>query len=466
MGVSSRKIKNKRTAEGALTGRAGTVYDVDIKYKTGEGYKHYTKKGFATRNEAQQHEAEMKAKLSQPTYTPATAPESKQTVKEYLDAWVEQHGKANLRPSTFASYKGHIANHIVPAIGSIQLRAVTPAMLDALFQKMYGKGLAQNTVRNVQRILSVSFEAARKYRYIEQNPARDILTKFGQSGKTPEPYTVQQVQQLMGHVSGTEWEMPVILAGLYGMRISEILGLRWDNVDMESGTFRVVEQLPFRLPPGTKEVSEMAPVKGKGADNSGERTLPITDETLPFFKRQLDLQSRQRALALSGGGEYYDNRLVVAKSNGAPQRRDRLSSDFGQMIRRLGLPHLRFHDLRHSAATNMHQMTGDFYTVGMILGHSLKGTGIHLGISSNMDAVTARYVDVRLERKQAVLDAYHRALHPTRLEAQKEACAEKQKEAGAEKQKEIGAERQKELGAKAPETKKKHVKDRIFDMEL
>ena len=61
----------------------------------------------------------------------------------------------------------------------------------------------------------------------------------------------------------------------------------------------------------------------------------------------------------------------------------------------------------------MHQLTGDFYTVGMILGHSLKGVGIQLGISTNLEAVTAQYIDVRLDRKQAVLDAYHKALHPS-----------------------------------------------------
>ena len=71
---------------------------------------------------------------------------------------------------------------------------------------------------------------------------------------------------------------------------------------------------------------------------------------------------------------------------------------------------MRFHDLRHSAATNMHQLTGDFYTVGMILGHSLKGIGIQLGISNNLESVTAQYVDVRLDRKQVVLDTYHRAV--------------------------------------------------------
>ena len=74
------------------------------------------------------------------------------------------------------------------------------------------------------------------------------------------------------------------------------------------------------------------------------------------------------------------------------------------------MPHIRFHDLRHTAATNMHQLTGDFYTVGEVLGHTLAGIGVSLGLSMNFEAVTARYVDVRLERKKEVLDAYHGAV--------------------------------------------------------
>ena len=91
-----------------------------------------------------------------------------------------------------------------------------------------------------------------------------------------------------------------------------------------------------------------------------------------------------------------------------------MSTAFGQLIRHLEMPHLRFHDLRHTAATNMHQLTGDFYTVGEILGHTLKGIGMSLGISTNFDAVTAQYVDVRLDRKKTVLEIYHKALHPTK----------------------------------------------------
>jgi len=419
MAVTARQVKNKRDSDGMLTGRAGNVYDVAIKYKTPDGYKNYVKKGFTTKKEAQQHEAEMKTKLSNPSYSPAQGAQGRTALKDYLAEWLEQYGKTNLRPSTYESYKSIINIHINPNIGHIALRELTPAMFDDIFRKMYDKGLSQTTARNTHRVLSVSLEGARKYRYIEHNPARDILTKFGQQGKTPDPYTVQQMQQLMGHVSGTEWELPVMLAGMYGLRMSEILGLRWQNVDMEKGTFAVVEQLPFRVPAGTTTIEQMSPVKGKGADNAGERVLPITEETRPYFERHAELQARQRDHAINGGGTYYENDIVVARANGAPHRRDQVSANFGQMLRRSDFPYIRFHDLRHTAATNMHQLTGDFFTVGMILGHSLKGAGIQLGISTKLDSVTAQYVDVRLERKKEVLGAYHNVLHPKQKSAEK-----------------------------------------------
>ncbi|AFV01208.1 MULTISPECIES: tyrosine-type recombinase/integrase [unclassified Dehalobacter] len=409
MSVAPRQVKNKRNQDGVSTSRTGTVYDVFIRYKTDDGYKTYGKRGFATKQEALSHEAEMRTKLTKPGYQPLQATKSKQTMKEYLETWVENHGKANLRPSTFAGYKSHIKNHILPFIGNVPLKQLTPAMIDNMFQKLFDKKLSQSTVRYAQRILSVALEAARKYHYIETNPARDIITKFGKQGKTPDPYTVEQMQRLMGNCVGTEWEMIIVLSGMYGLRRNEVLGLRWDNVDLQNKTFSILEQLPYKVPPGTMTIMEMAPTK------SNDRVLPITETTLPYFVRQLVLQHKQKELAQLSGQEYYDNSLVIAKPNGAPLRADRVSSNFGQMLRHLEMPHIRFHDLRHSAATNMHQLTGDFYTVGEILGHTLKGIGISLGISTNLEAVTAQYVNVRLDRKKTVLDAYHNALHPQEI---------------------------------------------------
>ena len=401
MAVSEREVKNKRNSSGILTGRPGIVYDVNIKYKSNGISKSYVKKGFPTRKDALQHEADMRIKLTNPSYVPSTSAQRRMTVEAYLAEWIERHGSANLRPSTKASYESHIRNHILPCIGNVPLAQVTPAMLDDMFQTLYAKGLSNSSVKYAHRIVGVAFEHARKYHYIESNPARDTITKFGKQGKTPDPYTTDQMKALIAHTSGTKWELPVILGGLYGLRLGEILGLRIRNVNLTEKTFAVVEQIPFGLPAGTTIVEEMAPVK------AGERILPITDLTLPYFERQLALLKEQRALLESAGQMYYDNDLLIARPNGTPERRDRISAEFGQLLRRLNMPHIRWHDTRHSAATNMHQLTGDFYTVGMILGHSLKGVGIQLGISNNLESVTARYVDVRLDRKRVVLDTYH-----------------------------------------------------------
>ena len=94
MAVSSRKVKNKRDGNGVLTGKAGTVYDVEFKYKTPEGDKTYSKGGFSTKREASQHEAEMRAKLKNPGYAPVQTSLNKTSVKEYLEGWLETYGKA------------------------------------------------------------------------------------------------------------------------------------------------------------------------------------------------------------------------------------------------------------------------------------------------------------------------------------------------------------------------------------
>lgn len=342
MAVSPRKVKNKRDANGSLTGRAGTVYDVNIKYTSPDGKKStYSKKGFLTRKEAEGHEAEIKAKLQAPTFAATVKEQRRQTVKDYLQEWVESYARVNLRPSTYDGYKRTIANYIVPYIGNVPLNQLSGQTVDKMFQDIIDKGLKPSTAAGAKRVLSVALNHARKYHFIETNAARDTLTKFGKGDKTPDPYTPEQVRALLERVAGTEWEMPVVLGGLYGMRRSEVLGLRWRNVDLEKGTFDVVEQLPFHVPPKTTVIEEMAPPKSNG------RRLPITDVARPFFERQLARLDTQRRDAEKAGTPYYDNDLVICKANGAPQAANWISSGFGKLLAGLDMPHIRYHDLRH-----------------------------------------------------------------------------------------------------------------------
>lgn len=404
MAIHERQVKNKRNSNGVLTGKPGTVYDVNLKYRQNGVQKSYGKRGFATKKEALQHEAEMRLKLQSPLFISILQAECRQKLQEYLNIWLENY-RPNLRLSTYRGYCGNINNHINPILGEVRLNAITPAMIDDMIRQLLDSGLSQSTVRYCHRTLSVALGCAVKYGYIDTNPAKNIITKFSKKSSVPAPYTIPQLQQFFAIVAGTKWEFPVVIAALYGLRISEILGLRWRNVDLEARELRVVEQLPYGLEKGVHEVSEMAPVKSKEAGQG--RTLPITEVSLRFFLRQKEIQEQQKALCRSSGTPYYDNDLVYAKPNGSPYRRDKLSNEFGQVVRRSGLPHNRFHDLRHAAATNMHQLTGDYYTVSEILGHTLEGTAKSLGFTAQVNTVTARYVEVRRERKLEVLNLYH-----------------------------------------------------------
>ncbi len=174
-------------------------------------------------------------------------------------------------------------------------------------------------------------------------------------------------------------------------------------MDLENNTFDVSEQLPFKVPSKTKVIEEMAPPKSNG------RKLPITELARPFFLKQFAMQ--EGAANSQKKTENHTMTMTCCSEAGRfPYLRVVGIFPVWKLLEDLDMPHIRFHDLRHTAATNMHQLTGDFYTVGEVLGHTLAGIGVSLGLSMNFEAVTARYVDVRLERKKEVLDAYHGAV--------------------------------------------------------
>lgn len=403
MSIITREVKNKKSVDGGRTGKAGVVYDVSLKYKTADGFKSYGKRGFLTRSDALEHEAEMRMKFARANGTLTNMEASRQLFKDYLEAWLERHGK-NLRSSTLAGYQNHISAYIQPALGGVPLYQITPASLDTMYEELMGRGLSVSTIRYTHRVISIALEHACQYGYLENNPARRVITSFRQIYEGVEPYSIAEMQRLLCYAVNTEWEMIALLAGLYGLRRSEVTGLRWKNVDLDIGVLKIVEQQPFALDRRATEIDQMAPTKSAG------RILPISPVTKEWFERQKNVQQRQRRFCEAAGMQYHDNDLVVSSPDGAPICSDHISSAFSAQLRKWNCRHIRFHDLRHSAATGMHDLTGDIYTVSEVLGHTTEGTCMSLGLSRQICHVTERYVRVNLSRKQEVLSAYHEAV--------------------------------------------------------
>lgn len=403
MAIYERSIQNKKDKNGVSTNREGKVYDVNLKYRSEAGYwKTYAKRGFKTKREALDHEAQMRIKLAKPDYSADLAKKGKDKLSDYLEDWLAEYCYHNVRPNTYAGYFRNIKNHINPNIGQIPLNAVSGPILDKLYRQMLNEGYAPNTVKYIHRTMSVAMEHAMKYGYIESNPAKKTLTKFSGEVDIPQPYTVEQIKFLLDNVKDPQWRFIIVMGGLYGLRRNEVLGLKWENVDLVNNQFAIVEQRAgFQAM--RRSDKDTADLKEKFS----RRVLPITDESKEYF---LAVQ-QYRQENMDRLKEFYDDRgFILTRPNGLPLDETHISRQFNLIVSSFDMPHQRFHDLRHAAATNMHQLTGDFYTIGEILGHSLKGIGNTLGFVGGLEAVTERYVDVRLERKRYVLEAYHKAV--------------------------------------------------------
>lgn len=412
MAIRERKVKNKRNSQGILTGRPGIVYDVNVKVYENGKQKSIAKRGFATRREAELYEAQIKLELQ--TGSAAMVgygPESKQKLKEYLPKWYESYHH-NLAKSTRYSYWSGINIHLIPMLGEVSLNKLTPQMIDDMIAQLREKGLAENSVRYCHRILSSALSSAVKYGYIPNNPAKNIMTRFSKNaGRKYDKYTVEQVQQLLAFVHGNALETVVLLAVLFGLRLSEALGLRWRDVDLTHRQITLRGQIPCDLPKDAKIVPHLEPLKDR--DEGETRSFPITEEAMPIFLRLKQEQADQRRLCKLGGVKYYDNDLVVCKPDGSPYLQKRISAKFNGFMRSTGMSKIRFHDLRGTAGTNMYNLTGDFYAVSQILGHSVDDFSQQMGVNLKINTVTTRYVQVQEQRKLSVLTAYHQAVFAT-----------------------------------------------------
>lgn len=286
------------------------------------------------------------------TYTPPC----KMTVGEWLDIWQTEYlGAAKF--NTVRIYTSNIKNHIKPALGAVRLDRLHPHTVQVFINRL--EGLAPQTVRMIHQVLHLALEKAVDLEYIPKNPAAKC-TLPKKSQEEIKPLDDAQVTALLAAAKGTELEHIITVALFTGMRISELLGLTWDSVDMEAGTITVDKQLSrFEV---QSESLFASPKNGKA------RTLTPAPSVMLELKaqrrRQLEMQLR--------AGQAWDNPhgLVFTNAVGRNLLTQYVNKHFRDLASSIGLKGVRFHDLRHTYAVNAIRAGDDIKTIQGNLGHS------------------------------------------------------------------------------------------------
>jgi integrase len=329
---------------------------------TGEKKQKY-KGGYKTKREATEAMKQINAELQNGDYVaPANL-----TLKQYLQKWLKDRRKY-LAPTSFDGYKINIEKHIIPSLGGIKLQHLEASDIERFYASKRTDGaradgkpgrLSERSLAYIHRVLAKALKNAVVKKIIPKNAADGVENKPKITRYNPLIYSVNDIIKLLDFVHKTNMEVPVALAGVMGLRRGEILGLKWSDINFNNKTLRIDRQLVY----AKKTVIETNPK----TENS-RRTIVLPNSVIVILKRHKTYQDKTKKLL---GTDYIDNDYVNCSENGRPFHPSGFSSKFAQLLRKIGMPHIRFHDLRHSAATNMLLDSSiPPKIVSIILGHS------------------------------------------------------------------------------------------------
>ncbi len=301
-----------------------------------------------------------KLALSFPVRRSAAQVDSQVTLEHWLDIWMASEVEPCRADTTINGYNGIIRNHMVPALGAVPLSELTPDLLRSYYQWLEEeRGLSPNTVRKHHVLLHTALKMAFQQGVIPNNPTQRVSPPHPTSANI-RYYTAAQLKRLLDEVSGQALELPVKLACYLGLRRSEILGLRWRDVDVQAGLLsirRVRTTVGYRI-------VEKAP---KTPDSRRTLSIKALDDLMALLRKL----SVERPLAgIPCGPEDF---LVLDEQN-RPWHPNLMSYSLTSMLVTRGLPSITFHGLRHTFASMANDARVPMYQISRAMGHSNPNT--------------------------------------------------------------------------------------------
>ena len=279
------------------------------------------------------------------------------TLGNYLDRWINDSVRDSVRQRTWERYEQIVRVHIKPALGRVKLKNITPTHARALYREKLDTGLAPRTVNYIHTTLSKALKDAVADGLITRNPASSVKAPRPKK-KEISPLSSEQAKAFLEAVRGNRFEAAFVVALHCGLREGEILGLKWSDVDMDAGTLQVRRTLSEALAGHLFE----PPKNGKG------RNVKLTTRAVEALRNHL---TRQIEEIESLGDRYRDQGLVFPSQVGTPMNAKNLTArSFKPLLKKAGLPDIRFHDLRHTFATLMLQNGEHPKVVQEMLGHA------------------------------------------------------------------------------------------------
>lgn len=294
---------------------------------------------------------------------------SKMRLGEWLDIWLDMYC-GHIKPGTLVQYRGYAKNHIKPELGQVKLCNLRPDRVQKFVNELSNHGkkreadIAYKTRKNVHGCLSAALAKAVQIKYIPENPATGCTipkNEREENEKEINPFTTEELAAFVNLTDESRFKNIYDLALGTGMRLSEILGLRWSRVDFEKGTITVDSQLAILRVKGGKR--KLAPTKYENT-----RTFKAAKSVMTLLQNIKKEQAANR-LAVGSAWKYEIKDLVFTDLIGNTVPHASVEHEFKELVTAAGCPDHRFHDLRHTFATLALQNHANVKTLSKALGH-------------------------------------------------------------------------------------------------
>lgn len=332
-------------------------------------------------------------------------PTERQTVAQFLEHWLETVARPRLRPRPFLTYEQAIRLHIVPGIGRYPLQKLTPQHVQRWLNEHHEAGNSARSCNYSRAILRTALSGALRWGLVSRNVAK-LVDPPRVARHEIQPFTPEQARTFLDAVAGHRLEALFSTAVAMGLRIGEVLGLRWQDIDLEGGVLHVRQALQrsggdpvarrWLLAERTRLKLELKDAKGDHAKRNVihadlvairkqlkavQATLVLVEPKSVRSRRVLQMPDlvvkalkahrvRQLEERLAAGGDWTALDFVFPTSIGTPMDARNVTRALKEVLTAAKLPPLRGHDLRHTAASLLLAQGVAPRTIMEILGHS------------------------------------------------------------------------------------------------